>query len=291
MNTQWGDAEDDALQGLPHLGRVIYLQCLRRYMDYTTGIVGIARKISYQMIREVGEVIRERGSTLPDYQPNTAEIRTALKQLENKGLVVRLATARQFDSMRFRLPLAVTVSIRPDEEQQMNNREPTTGATTGTHQDSARDSGVSTTKATTEEQQGRNNNHQVSGKDRQIDMGDVPSLGDAIQMLIDGGVHQSVAISPSHRIRTQDLIKAGATREIFLNAIKKAQMAKQGQPFSVFYLSPIVNQLLNPTDENNGGQHGRVSYQLPSQSSSARFAEVFEDALSDMSSTEEECDG
>jgi len=102
MHWQWNDAEDDALLGLPWLARVIYLQGLRRYMDYATGIVGLKRGISYQSLREVayiepGQGIRRSGS------PTLEAVRHALRQLEKAGL----AEKRKADSkLVFFLPLA-----------------------------------------------------------------------------------------------------------------------------------------------------------------------------------------
>ena len=41
--------ELEALVGLPHLQQLTYLRGIRPYMDLKTGIVGIKRKISYQL--------------------------------------------------------------------------------------------------------------------------------------------------------------------------------------------------------------------------------------------------
>lgn len=88
-------------------------------MDFASGIVGIRRKVSYQMFRELLEVHRRRGSTKPEYYPKRNEVRAALLRLEIAGLIVRVPSPTKAiaDSMVFRLPLAnIDLEVSPNEE-------------------------------------------------------------------------------------------------------------------------------------------------------------------------------
>lgn len=87
MATQWNDEENYALLGLPLLARVVYWQCFRCYMDYDTGIVGVARRISYQMMAEICEFTPDKGSKQPHYRPTREQLRAAVRQLQRKGLL------------------------------------------------------------------------------------------------------------------------------------------------------------------------------------------------------------
>ena len=117
---QFNEDEADALLYLPHIDQVLYLMGLRRHMDFGTGTVGIRRKVSYQMFKELLEVHRQRGSTKPDHYPKRDELRASIKRLEGAGLVEKLPAAGKAiaESMVFKLPLAqVGRSIPVIEEQ------------------------------------------------------------------------------------------------------------------------------------------------------------------------------
>ena len=119
MNTQWGDAEEKKLQGIPHLAQLVYLRCLRRFMDYKTGVVGEARKISWLQMAETTEVIRDARSTERDYRATDKELRVAIEQLIRAELVVRLPKrnpANRFEEQRYRLPLAVLDTKPPPDK-------------------------------------------------------------------------------------------------------------------------------------------------------------------------------
>lgn len=143
--TSWNDEEDAALRGLPWMARVLYLQGLRRHMDYSTGLVGLSRRISYQSMREVLEVHRDLGSKLEPDKVTNDQIRAALAQLERAKdadghpapLIARVRQPGQgkFAPLVFRLLLATVkkpdssgscpdfaggASIRPNEEPQEN---------------------------------------------------------------------------------------------------------------------------------------------------------------------------
>lgn len=77
--------ERSALLGLSYLVRLTYLEAIRPYMDYATGIVGIKRGISYQSLSEELYVEPQRGHT--GGSPSRQQMRRAVKALERAGLV------------------------------------------------------------------------------------------------------------------------------------------------------------------------------------------------------------
>src|SRR3990167_579351 len=85
MRFQINQYERDALKGLPHLPRLVYLEAIRPYMDYAAGIVGIKRGISYQSLREELYVEPHRGYV--SGSPSKDQMRRALKTLERAGLL------------------------------------------------------------------------------------------------------------------------------------------------------------------------------------------------------------
>lgn len=113
------EAEQEALAGVRLDARLLYLQGLKPYMDYASGLVGVKRRVSYQAFRELLEVTPERGSVLGATQsPTTSALRNLLVLLERRGLLVRLPQRRRTDPMVFRLPLAACDdSFRPREQR------------------------------------------------------------------------------------------------------------------------------------------------------------------------------
>lgn len=286
--TQWNDEEDAAMQGLPHMAQLLYLRCLRRYMDYRTGVVGRARRVSLQMFREAMVVEREIGSTLREDEAVTVkQVRVALGQLERAGLIYRLPQPKKFGPLEYMLPLATVDtdfladsgaqgSVRPREEgQERGTRARARESSSVIHLDSA-----TCAKSRMEGRAGEG--HERKGIppeiriDRQIDPGGVPKLGEAIQMLIEGGVNRSIAFREDHRIRLKDLLSAGATRQVIAESLRRASLAKDGRPYSVFYLEPIIRQLLSGT-ENRGATN--ASHQLRKQSGAGIIAEGCADVL------------
>ncbi|MCF7995194.1 MAG: hypothetical protein K9L32_00385 [Chromatiaceae bacterium] len=53
QRTQWNDDEDMALRKVTWMARLVYLQGIRRKMDYDTGIAGRSAVISYQALSEM----------------------------------------------------------------------------------------------------------------------------------------------------------------------------------------------------------------------------------------------
>ena len=106
---------------LTHEARSLYVMCIRRYMDYRTGLTGVSRRVSYQMFKEQLEVRRPARSRLPDYIPTKQALREMIKKLELVGLIEKLPQKKETDPMVFRCCLASVDAVRSFEEQQMNN--------------------------------------------------------------------------------------------------------------------------------------------------------------------------
>lgn len=159
--TAWNQLEDEALDYLPWHAQVLYLRCLRRHMDFRTGIVGLRRRISRRMLVEWLEVRQVPGGHDQTRQLSVGELKWALQRLKQVGLVVPVpGHARQ---LVFRLPLATTdqsVSRRNSrgtaEEQPTSSDRPFSNADNGVEGRSNR--------GTAEEQPSRNSLPPVSGK-------------------------------------------------------------------------------------------------------------------------------
>jgi hypothetical protein len=80
------DEELQALEGLPHLHRCLYIFGIRRYMDYSTGITGIKRKISYKSLSEEVYINPHQGMT-DTKTKSIAQLKRAVKFLEKAGLI------------------------------------------------------------------------------------------------------------------------------------------------------------------------------------------------------------
>lgn len=103
---------------LPHAAQVLYMRVLRRRMDYSTGIVGLAVRLSYQMIAEWLEVRPPPKSQKPIVRLTVSEIRAALAQLERVGLIERVVLHGEVLPLVFLLPLARTGLVRKNYERQ-----------------------------------------------------------------------------------------------------------------------------------------------------------------------------
>lgn len=105
---QFNEDEDAAMEYLPHSDQVLYLRGLRKHMDFSTGIVGLSRRISYQQFKELLEVNRRQGSTKGDYTPTRDELRAMIARLVSVGLIERVdVDARdKVKPMIFKLPFA-----------------------------------------------------------------------------------------------------------------------------------------------------------------------------------------
>lgn len=82
---QINDDEREAMRGLPHLSRLIYVFGLRPFMDYSTGVVGVKRGVSWKSIAEELHIEPHQGIKGGD--PTEKELRRALVWLEKAGLI------------------------------------------------------------------------------------------------------------------------------------------------------------------------------------------------------------
>lgn len=86
MGLNLSDNELDAMDGLPHFHRCLYIFGIRRYMDYQTGITGIKRKISYKSLSEELYITPHQGFK-DSGAKSVAQLKRAIKVLEKSGLV------------------------------------------------------------------------------------------------------------------------------------------------------------------------------------------------------------
>lgn len=85
MEYKINHTERETLRGLPYLQRLLYIEGIRPYMDYATGIVGLKRGISYQSLSE--EMYVEPHPGYQSGSPSRDQIRRALRGLEKSGLI------------------------------------------------------------------------------------------------------------------------------------------------------------------------------------------------------------
>lgn len=109
--------------GLSHLARLVYYEAIRPYMDYGTGVVGIARGISYQSIAEALYVEPVRGRHASG-APTKKAVRVAVDALVAAGILVRMDHPTRRDALVFRCVFAVT-------DQSVQNMRGTSGAHEG----------------------------------------------------------------------------------------------------------------------------------------------------------------
>ena len=101
----WSPEEDDLLHELSWAAQLIYLRGLRRFVDASTGIVGVRRRISRRSLIELLTVPDARGRhTAHEKAPTESAIRQALRALVACGLIVPESQDAQ---LVFRLPYAL----------------------------------------------------------------------------------------------------------------------------------------------------------------------------------------
>lgn len=83
--TSWNSDEDDALRQCTWMARLVYLQGIRRAMDYRTGIAGRATVISYQRLTEILDCTTH--TTAPDPVPTKRMLQRSFESLERAGLI------------------------------------------------------------------------------------------------------------------------------------------------------------------------------------------------------------
>lgn len=74
-----------ALCGLPHIQQLVYLRGIRPYMDLSTGLVGIKRRISHQSIAE--QLYIEPQPGIKEQNFSRAQVRRAVAGLVRAGLL------------------------------------------------------------------------------------------------------------------------------------------------------------------------------------------------------------
>lgn len=113
------DAEFSVLYGMPAFAWVLYI-CLRRRMDFSTGLVGAVTGLSWWALREDTHVHPVRGRHREDSgTPSEKKVRNAMASLVAAGLVDDKGSDQR---LLFFLPLAAKGKARPKDEGQMKGR-------------------------------------------------------------------------------------------------------------------------------------------------------------------------
>lgn len=95
---------------------VLYLRGIRRFLDFSTGYVGVKRRVSMQQFYELLHEDVHQGSTKVPFAATKDQIRYLIKELVRVGLVEKIKQPRRTDPMVFFLPLACNDLNRPVEE-------------------------------------------------------------------------------------------------------------------------------------------------------------------------------
>jgi hypothetical protein len=127
MSSKWliTDEEDDRLQGISCEAQVMYMRGFRRYADYSTGVVNV----THGMLKRLVEFIPDDGCRNDQRRVvdiTTNYVRARIAELERAGLIEKIAKKSRFETPSFCCLLAAIGSVRPDLEQQRNNKEGTT---------------------------------------------------------------------------------------------------------------------------------------------------------------------
>lgn len=126
---RWNELEEDVLDELPHVCQIIYLRIMRKHMDYSTGIVGRTRRISYEQIKERLRYTPPPQSREKAVEYSTDQIKKLIRKLVDAGLLERLHdTSKGVQPMEFRLPLASS-----DLDSQGHDRATVTGPRENPH--------------------------------------------------------------------------------------------------------------------------------------------------------------
>lgn len=128
MSILLSDAELNILHEQHEYYFKLYVHALRRYMDYSTGIVGSSkRRISYQSIREEMYVAPRRGFSRKETGMQTkSDIRRALKHLEKLGLIEKIKIKNEDDHLIFKCCLAVIGNPRLKLSRHISDTQPDT---------------------------------------------------------------------------------------------------------------------------------------------------------------------
>lgn len=111
MAISLSDQELAMLYGQSHFILSAYVMAIRPRMDFKTGVVGIAPRISYQALSE-WMYIEPRAGLKGAGSPSVSSIRRAIEQLKKIGLLVSIGNA---ETLVFRLPFANTGNSVPNK--------------------------------------------------------------------------------------------------------------------------------------------------------------------------------
>jgi hypothetical protein len=147
---RWNELEEDVLDELPHVCQIIYLRIMRKHMDYSTGIVGRVRRISYEQIKERLRYTPPQQSREKAVEYSTDQIKKLIRKLVDAGLLERLHdTSKGVQPMEFRLPLACT-----DLDSQGHDRATVTGPRENPHSRASGEENTATTEPRKNDSQG-----------------------------------------------------------------------------------------------------------------------------------------
>ena len=97
--------EREALRGTPYLPQLVYLFAIRPFMDRNTGVVGLAKRITWQSLAEEVEVWPDRG--IKREKPSKKQLERAVAWLVKRKLVEWDHKVNQKPGILvFKLPLA-----------------------------------------------------------------------------------------------------------------------------------------------------------------------------------------
>lgn len=241
---------------LSHRAQVLYLRGLRRYMDFSTGVVGDRRRVSFQQMRECLEVNPEKASTVRRYQPTDNEIRASLAQLERRGLIRRLPKAHKLDPMRFFLPLA---SIRPNQEPQKNHKRTQTGGLS--------DKSTGYSSRATKGPPAKSDIPPVSDKtpvlrarEEIVDNSEpIADRGEWARVLTEMGFRREQIFSAKNLIMLESWVDRGLVLEEFRAAVDVAHARNDGMPANVAYYRWAVDEIIKQRGRkaSAGGGYGQ----------------------------------
>lgn len=104
---RWNEIEEDAIADLPHEAQILYLRVIRKHMDYSTGITGEKRRISYTQMQETLAYKPPRHSKEKPVEYSRDQIKRLVQKLVDAGLIERMHTTEKgVAPMVFSLPLA-----------------------------------------------------------------------------------------------------------------------------------------------------------------------------------------
>jgi len=164
----FNDAELNALKGLPLAARVVYMEGIRPFMDYVTGIVGArdsrSKRISHQSLSEV-LYVEPKPNRKGSGSPTRKQVRQAVNQLVDAGVVTVHSTHGTGNNH------LILKCVLADTDESLQNK---LGI------DWAKEPGINGAEELGRGQESPkpNNNNDLSGSDKpELGKGDKPELG------------------------------------------------------------------------------------------------------------------